>query len=453
MESNLPPEMYDPTVAPRPHCPFVDSGLSKADEEAAKVVAMSLLPQLSRRTSAVFLMQERYHKTNHMLDETMAQLLLECLPAFLQTRGGKIVYGSRFDEKQGVVNPIYGNVATPTGNRQLLRSGSIFVTLPNERIIVSVDPCQYPGRDSCRFAVLLRACSDPEPFWVDWNTYARKNNFLRGQSFFADGEMIIRSRDYDWDDILIPSEMRQTLRTHIESFLKNREQLNRLGVKSRRGLILAGPPGTGKTLLGKILADSLDASFIWVAPRHIHDASSFSDILDLARFVSPTVLFLEDLDLFAQEREISGTSPVLGELMNQLDGAIDNEDLVAIATTNHLDSIEQALRNRPGRFDRLVEFGPMEPTCRARMLKKQLAKASLAKEDLTYLVDVSDGYTGAQIEELANTLLILAVEQQGCQAADRELADPVVNLTRDLIDQALADADFETKKKLGFHVT
>ena len=53
----------------------------------------------------------------------------------------------------------------------------------------------------------------------------------------------------------------------------------------------------------------------------------------MARFVSPTVVFLEDLDLFAEDRE-SSRGGGLGELMNQLDGAIDNEDIVTIATTN-----------------------------------------------------------------------------------------------------------------------
>ena len=90
---------------------------------------------------------------------------------------------------------------------------------------------------------------------------------------------------------------------------------------------------------------------------------SFDDFLSLARFVAPTVVFLEDLDLFAQDRQ-SKDWPGLGELMGQLDGAIDNEDIVTIATTNRLEVIEKALRNRPGRFDRVLRFDTMDEPIR-----------------------------------------------------------------------------------------
>jgi len=62
--------------------------------------------------------------------------------------------------------------------------------------------------------------------------------------------------------------------------------------------------------------------------------------------VAPTILFLEDLDLFGGDRESHGWLG-LGELMNQLDGASDNEDIITIASTNRIDVVEKALRNRP----------------------------------------------------------------------------------------------------------
>ena len=261
---------------------------------------------------------------------------------------------------------------------------------------------------------------------------------------------------------VLPEAVRQTVRTHVEEFLRNSERLRAMGVKARRGLILAGPPGTGKTLLGKVLADTLDASFLWVAPRHIGRAVSFDEIMTLARFVAPAVLFLEDLDLFGEERE-RNRGAGLGELMVQLDGAGENEDIVTIATTNRLEVIEKALRNRPGRFDRVVTFEAMDPHLRRKMLERKLQHAVLSDADVAYLVECTEDYTGAQIEELANTLYILALRGEndacpqrgrdgdlGCGQGQTTEADAVA-LDRQLIDAALGEVQVERKRKLGFH--
>jgi ATP-dependent 26S proteasome regulatory subunit len=225
--------------------------------------------------------------------------------------------------------------------------------------------------------------------------------------------------------------------------------LHGLGVKARRGLILSGPPGTGKTLLGKVLADTLDVSFMWVTPRHIANPQSFADILMVARFVSPVVVFLEDLDLFAGERE-SGGGTGLGELMNQLDGAAENQDIVVIATTNHLDVVEKALRNRPGRFDRVLEFGPLDEPNRRRMVTRLLEKAAVTAADIEQLVAASKDYTGAQVQELINTVYILAA-QRYTDAADGD-TPARVPVDQPLIAAALKEFRVELKARVGFRV-
>ncbi len=181
--------------------------------------------------------------------------------------------------------------------------------------------------------------------------------------------------------------------------------------------------------------------------------------MSLARFVAPAVVFLEDLDLFAEEREGNSSWMGLGELMNQLDGAVDNEDIVTIATTNRLDVIEKALRNRPGRFDRIVQIGEMDERCRYRLLGKLLAKAGIGPEDMNYLVDATADYTGAQVEELANTLYILGVDgdnarRSGSVVAVGTACGPApegISVSRQLIDAALEEMAVERKAKIGFH--
>jgi len=250
---------------------------------------------------------------------------------------------------------------------------------------------------------------------------------------------------------LLPEDTRRLIQTHVEGFLRNRLRLRNMGVKSRRGLILAGPPGTGKTLVGKVLADTLETAFLWVLPRHIRNLASFEQVMQVARFVAPTVLFLEDLDLFAEERDHNGWAG-LGELMNQLDGAVDNEDIVTIATTNRLEVIEKALRNRPGRFDRVVKFEAMDEPCRQRMLAKLLAKAELSARDMNHLVASTTDYTGAQIEELSNTLYILAVDASNDRPDGPDTKPEQVCLDRLLIEAAIEEVRVEREARIGFHV-
>jgi ATP-dependent 26S proteasome regulatory subunit len=218
----------------------------------------------------------------------------------------------------------------------------------------------------------------------------------------------------------------------------------------RRGLILAGPPGTGKTLLGKVLADTLNVSFLWVSPRHVRNATSFQEIMSLARFVAPVVVFLEDLDLFAEERE-GNKWMGLGELMNQLDGAVDNEDIVTIATTNRLDVIEKALRNRPGRFDRIVEIGALDERCRRELFAKLLSRSSISDGEMAHLISATTDYTGAQIQELANTIYILAVDDEKAAVSGGGSEGGCITVDRQLIDRAVNEFRVERKARLGFH--
>lgn len=428
---------------------LVDSDLSTDQQRAALRTKFSLIEPEGRRMMGVFLGDEDYEKIQEEMSIVMGDMLLGCLGEFVHEQGGKIVWATRpggFHNQ--AVNAIQQVVKVGDRVLHILRDGYLFLHLPNERVAISAEPDANPPTGMT--SVCVRSSVNSAEFFRRWREYAEEQNHLRGQAFFADGKIIERKHAYSWDNILLPEKTKCTIRTHVEGFLRNRLRLKGLGVKSRRGLILAGQPGTGKTLLGKVLADTLDASFIWVLPRHVSDPESFERILTMARFVTPAVVFLEDLDLFAEERGKGGDG-ILGELMNQLDGAIDNEDIVTVATTNHLKAIEEALRNRPGRFDRIIEFDAMDKDCRRSLFVKLLDKADVSKGDMNYLVESTNDYTGARIEELANTLYILAVEGDNNVQPTGDAEAENISISRQLIDAAIDDATFERKGKLGFH--
>ena len=426
---------------------LVDMILTPEAEAARNRITLSFLEPTGRRAVAIFLDSEDYEKTCDSYGDTMTRLLMGSLPTFVRELGGQVIGARLFEPHTGhVLNPRQSTVKIEGRTRAVLLEGYLFILLPEERVVVSVETV-----DMGINRIEARSSKNSADFLARWKVFARQHNHLRGQAFFADGEILERRRAYSWDDIMLPAGVRRAIETHVEGFLRNRTRLRALGVKPRRGLILEGPPGTGKTLLGKVLADTLEASFLWVSPRHVdHSPPAFAHILEVARFVAPTVLFLEDLDLFAEDRDMRSTM-ALGELMNQLDGAVDNEDIITIATTNRLEVVEKALRNRPGRFDRVLNVGTMDGPCRRRMLTKLLVKAAVSDEDLAHLVSATDGYTGAQIEELANTLYILAVERL-CGASGNGNGGPGgIAIDRPLIAEALGEFRVELKARVGFH--
>ena len=436
---------------PRVGRSLADTGLSSEAAEVGQTLVSSLIGPLERRTMAVFLGRQDFDRVEYPFGELMGTLMLETLSRFAHERGGEIVLATVLGEKGEVLHPTQETVEVDGKTRQFMRYGHMFIHFPKERVVVSVEDDRY-GLQS-RVLIRVHSNRDSNAFLLYWVAYARDHNYLRGRAFFADGEVIERGHHYSWEDIYLPEGTKRTIQTHVQCFLANLGRLKEFGVKTRRGIILAGPPGTGKTLVGKVLAATVDASFIWVSPRHVEDAASFKDILEIAQFVAPAVLFFEDLDLFAEDRRSRGDTR-LGELLNQLDGAVDNNGIIAIATTNRLDVIEKALRNRPGRFDRVIEFEEMEEPCRRQMLKSLLEKTRIVTEDLDYLVQATKGYTGAQVEEVANTVYILGLDtyNNSLGSGQNSAESACISVTRELLDRALAEVNVERKGRLGFRV-
>ena len=427
--------------------PLVEENLVEAAQAARHRAIASVIEAQGRRIMVAFLGHDDYEKVEDIMPEPLAHLMLECIPAMVHELGGQVAWSMRQYGRE-VQNAILHTVKVAGQHRLILHEGYLFIYLPDELVVVSADPDVKDGETVIKVGV--RSSVSPTAFLEKWTRYAREHNYLRGQAFFADGAIIERNRRYGWDDILLPEATKRTIRTHVDSFLNNRLRLRELGVKMRRGLILAGPPGTGKTLLGKVLADTLNVSFLWVSPRHVRNATSFQEIMSLARFVAPVVLFLEDLDLFAEERE-GNKWMGLGELMNQLDGAVDNEDIVTIATTNRLDVIEKALRNRPGRFDRIVEIGALDERCRRELFVKLLSRSSIGDGEMAHLISATTDYTGAQIEELTNTIYILAVDDEKAAVSGGGNEGGCITVDRQLIDRAVNEFRVERKSRLGFH--
>jgi SpoVK/Ycf46/Vps4 family AAA+-type ATPase len=248
----------------------------------------------------------------------------------------------------------------------------------------------------------------------EFETYVKLDNCLRGakirdvdimRATFSD---LVVNKSFDWDKYYYEPYVRGLFELEIFGFLKKAEQYNKVGIL-KRGLLLWGKQGTGKTTLGKIVCNNIpDHSLIWITPEILQYgrgcAESIFNLYKLAIYISPVVLLLEDLDLFAEDRDSPVDSLRLGTLMNILDGINSVDNAITIATTNRLDLVEKAISNRPGRFDRVVEIEPLSNPLREKMLKDRLSGFKVDNKALLYAIDNTDGWTGAEIQELIKTL-------------------------------------------------
>jgi SpoVK/Ycf46/Vps4 family AAA+-type ATPase len=249
-------------------------------------------------------------------------------------------------------------------------------------------------------------------FLIDLNGYAMDHCYLKKAKIDPALSHVEIGSNYTWDDIILPELTKQEIHANVDNLINSIEIYKENKINFKRGLILKGIPGTGKSLLGKIICQNVDCTFIWVTPKYLTNSLNVSLICDLARELSPSVLFLEDIDLYGENRSLNSNNSLLGELMNRLDGLVENHYVIVIATTNQPDVLEEALRNRPGRFDRLLDIPLPDLDGRLKMLQLYTQNVKLEEMDLMEIASKTDKFTGAHIKELVNTATMLAIDQK-----------------------------------------
>jgi transitional endoplasmic reticulum ATPase len=200
-----------------------------------------------------------------------------------------------------------------------------------------------------------------------------------------------------------------------------------LDMEAAKGVMLYGPPGTGKTLLAKAVANESESNFISVKGPELlnkyvgESEKGVREIFSKARENAPTVIFFDEIDAIATERGRntgdSGVSErVVSQLLTELDGIEELEDVVVIATSNRPDLIDPALL-RPGRLDRHVHVPVPDEEARRAIFEVHTREKPLADDvDLDRLARRTEGYVGADVE---------AVTREAAMAASREFINSV----------------------------
>ena len=255
---------------------------------------------------------------------------------------------------------------------------------------------------------------------ITWEDF---ENALKDVQPSALREVYVQKPNVQWTDVGGLQEVKEELKEAIEWPLKHADLFAQADIIPPKGLLLYGPPGTGKTMIAKAVASTSEANFISIKGPELlskwvgESEKGIREVFRKARQAAPCIVFFDELDSVAPHRsggeagDSRVTERIVSQLLTEMDGLEDLKGVVVIGATNRPDIVDEALL-RPGRFDRLLEISLPDNEARKEILKIHTSKKPLDKTvSLDKLVELTKGYSGADIAALVNAAAMSAIKE------------------------------------------
>ena len=229
-------------------------------------------------------------------------------------------------------------------------------------------------------------------------------------SWTKNGSLWAAVQSASWDDVILDPAMKDTLIKDVEDFFDSKSVYEEYSVPWKRGIIFHGTPGCGKTISIKALMNTLqkrDVASLYVKSFTARQGPqrSIRSIFQVARFMAPCILIFEDLDSLVVDE-------VRSYFLNEVDGLEDNDGILMIGSTNHLERLDPGISKRPSRFDRKYHFklpGERERIMYCEYWRRKLQKNGKLDFDdamCRVIAQLTEGFSFAYMKELfVQTLL------------------------------------------------
>ena len=248
----------------------------------------------------------------------------------------------------------------------------------------------------------------------------------------------------------------------VISYIEKKELYKEIGAEMPKGILLEGPPGTGKTLLAKAIATETNSTFISISGSEFVElfvgmgASRVRDLFESARQNKPCIIFIDEIDAVGRQRGAGinmandEREQTLNQLLYEMDGFNNNDDIVVMAATNRRDVLDQALL-RPGRFDRLLRVPLPDKMSREKILDFYIKNKKTEKPfDISSIAELTDGFSGAQLKNLINEAAILSARNNETCVQEKYIFESFEKLIVGLIRNNATVAE-TTKTRVAIH--
>lgn len=246
-------------------------------------------------------------------------------------------------------------------------------------------------------------------------------------------------RKATFDDVAGADEEKQELQ-EIVDYLKHPNKYADIGAKIPKGVLLLGPPGTGKTLLARAVAGEAGCPFFPISGSDFVEmfvgvgASRVRDLFEQAKKHAPAIIFIDEIDAVGRHRGagLGGghdeREQTLNQLLVEMDGFSGSESVIVIAATNRRDILDPALL-RPGRFDRQIVVGYPDVKGREEILKVHSKNKPIAPDvDLRIIAQTTQGFTGADLENLLNEAALLAARANRMSITEKDIEEATMKV-------------------------
>lgn len=265
-----------------------------------------------------------------------------------------------------------------------------------------------------------------------------QNRFVEIEEDFQDDiqNHIVENESMRYSDIAGMRYVKESIIEVADSIL-NADRYIENGAKIPSGILLKGEPGTGKTILARALAGELDVPFIQYSATEMlnefvgNSEKKVKEIFEYAKEISPCIIFFDEIDAIATSRSKNTQryeNTLLIQLLTCLDGFEPRDGVVFIAATNCPDVLDEAL-TRPGRFDRIINIDLPNLEEREAILKVHARNKHLSDEvDLKDIAKVTQGYSGAYLENILNEAVMFQIRNERCCIHSEDIDEAVRNV-------------------------